>query len=584
MTADESIRVILNEILGEKFPAFEQTWQIHQSAATLYISGKVPVSIASYLNIALFQYSSNPANGIKNINRSKVEYFRPGNAITKKKNKYTLTPNDEDMSEYFDSEEHLKIKAKFVADCLKQSKHAVLYTGAGISTAAKIPDFRGPDGIWTKRERGLGEEGLSGVEQAEPTYAHNCVVKLIEDDLLKFIVSQNIDGLHRKSGIKREQIAEIHGNSFKEVCAGCDKEYLRDFDVCAHRGESFKGVRDKKSESGLTHITGRECEACGGMLRDTIVHFKESLPEKEIKLTEEQATISDLAISVGTSLRVQPACNLPEKCRFNKGKMIIVNLQGTGKDDEALRTGGILIHHKIDKVFALIMAELGYDYSRTDIPNDEEKFEEDTSRNKLLEDMKEDNTPPVEYAKVLPPEFYLWNTLDDSGVSIVVSPDRFKLGSSVGLLKKCVLLGEEKSQEIELSDAVSVVEFRLPSSSSQPTEVEVELHFAEEFARDPVKCKHNITWDKEDSDEAVTVCKLPMKRMGGALLSSLGKGGFGLKKTTTKVTTEQGVKLETEETRQVEAQIAAAKGKKGVEVRVVRSADGTSKLVEIPDQ
>ena len=83
-----------------------------------------------------------------------------------------------------------------LAALIKASKHFVVFTGAGISTAAKIPDFRGPSGVWTARDRGLAAPKCIELSQAMPTLAHNALVKLHEKDVLKYLVSQNVDGLH----------------------------------------------------------------------------------------------------------------------------------------------------------------------------------------------------------------------------------------------------------------------------------------------------------------------------------------------------------------------------------------------------
>ena len=180
------------------------------------------------------------------------------------------------MPRHYDSPDLLQRKIKFLAKHIQRSKHFVVYTGAGISTAAKIPDFRGPNGVWTARDRGKAAPKSVSMEQAIPTYAHNCLVrfpavpagaylvclvqvKLAELGTMKYLTSQNVDGevlscpllltisqsgLHRRSGIKADAISELHGNCFIEKCANpkCQAEYLRNYDVCNVQGPYFQDV------------------------------------------------------------------------------------------------------------------------------------------------------------------------------------------------------------------------------------------------------------------------------------------------------------------------------------------------------
>jgi len=156
------------------------------------------------------------------------------------------------------------------------------------------------------------------------------------------IISTNMDGLHRRSGITSDNIVELHGNSFREICDCCDKEYIRDFNV----GETVKNRRD--------HKTGRFCE-CGGNLRDTIIHFCENMREKDMKIATEHAHKADLAIVMGTSMNVHPAASLCDKALKNpNGAMVIVNLQKTPYDHEA----DVKIYSKTDEFMKLLLTEL----------------------------------------------------------------------------------------------------------------------------------------------------------------------------------------------------------------------------------
>ena len=209
--------------------------------------------------------------------------------------------------------EELKRKIKALADYIRQAKHFVVYTGAGISTSAGINDFRGPNGVWTAKARGVAAPAQT-VVNPEPTLTHMAYVELMKRNYLKFLVSQNCDGLHLKSGIATDKIAELHGNSNCEACAKCGKIY--------YRKERVRGYEHR------TWLTGYFCTVpdCNGRLRCTTVAFSQSMPDICLNRAMEESQRCDLSLCMGTSMRVAPACNLPS---MNVGKawkkMVIVS-------------------------------------------------------------------------------------------------------------------------------------------------------------------------------------------------------------------------------------------------------------------
>lgn len=258
------------------------------------------------------------------LNHSETKEKHLGDIMNlNEKNNINLS-QDTELKEHFDSSETVKQEVKKIAKLVKDSKHCVVYTGAGISTSAKIPDYRGPNGVWTLEKKGMTSQGID-LDQAFPTYAHFALVELIKKGLVKHIVSTNVDGLHRRSGVSQDEISELHGNCYKEYCSKCGKEYLRYFDTT------------KTVERHWDHITGRICEdeKCKGNLKDTIIHFGESLPQLEFEKALGHSRKCDLAIVLGTSMKVRPACELPlVNCgKSKKGDLVICNLQITGFDD-----------------------------------------------------------------------------------------------------------------------------------------------------------------------------------------------------------------------------------------------------------
>nr|XP_029145929.1 NAD-dependent protein deacetylase SRT1 isoform X3 [Arachis hypogaea] len=245
------------------------------------------------------------------------------------------------MVEHFDASHLLREKIERLAIMIKKSKHLVVFTGAGISTSCGIPDFRGPKGIWTLQREGkaLPEASLP-FHRAMPSLTHMALVELEKAGILKFVISQNVDGLHLRSGIPREKLAELHGNSFMETCPSCGVEYFRDFEV-----ETI-GLKE----------TSRRCsdEKCGARLKDTVLDWEDALPPKEMDPAEKHCKQADIVLCLGTSLQITPACNLPLKAIRGGGKVVIVNLQKTPKDKKA----ALVIHGFVDKVIAGVMDQL----------------------------------------------------------------------------------------------------------------------------------------------------------------------------------------------------------------------------------
>ncbi|KAI0218115.1 NAD-dependent protein deacetylase sirtuin-7 [Lamellibrachia satsuma] len=214
--------------------------------------------------------------------------------IEKRANTRMLTKQR--LLEIEDSEDVLREKCVKLAEAIRDARHVVIYTGAGISTAASIPDYRGPNGVWTLLQQGK-EVMAPQLSDAEPTYTHMCIAYLCRHHLVKHVVSQNCDALHLRSGLPRHALSELHGNMYIEVCNTCEhpREYIRLFDLTERTG-----VR--------RHQTGRQCSHCGAQLHDTIVHFGEKgrlTSPYNWKEAAQMADHADLILCLGTSLKVK---------------------------------------------------------------------------------------------------------------------------------------------------------------------------------------------------------------------------------------------------------------------------------------
>ncbi|KAK1193710.1 SIR6 deacetylase, partial [Pygoscelis papua] len=251
------------------------------------------------------------------------------------------------LPEIFDPPEELERKVRELADLIRSSSNVVFHTGAGISTASGIPDFRGPNGVWTMEEKGLSPKFDTTFENARPSKTHMALLGLQRVGILKFLVSQNVDGLHVRSGFPRDKLAELHGNMFVEECVKCGKQYVRDAVV---------GSMGLKPTGRLCSVTkARGLRACRGKLRDTILDWEDSLPDRDLTLADEACRKADLSVTLGTSLQIKPSGNLPLITKKRGGKLVIVNLQATKHDRQA----DLRIHAYVDDVMTKLMKHLG---------------------------------------------------------------------------------------------------------------------------------------------------------------------------------------------------------------------------------
>ncbi len=238
-----------------------------------------------------------------------------------------------------------------VAQKITDSKYLVAFTGAGISTASGIPDFRGPDGVWTRRDKGLPPKPLNKpLEEMEPNLGHNGLVELQNMGLLKFLISQNVDNLHLKSGIQHEIIAELHGNTTIMKCIDCDARFTKE--ELRWSSEIYgRGYRTSPKSANQP-----PCQQCNGRIISSIVNFEDPMPEKEMKSSERHTLLCDLMLVIGSSLVVNPAAQFPHlaKTKSNPANLIILNAESTPLDAIA----DIIIDFKLEEFLPAVLAKV----------------------------------------------------------------------------------------------------------------------------------------------------------------------------------------------------------------------------------
>ena len=323
---------------------------------------------------------------VENRTDDDKEFLEQNKTIAKKitKNITSREEKEDRKKEWEDDLDVLKAKCLKLAEAIKKSKRLVVYTGAGTSTSANIPDYRGPNGIWTLLDQGK-EIAACDLGLAQPTTAHMALFMLYKQGKISHIVSQNCDGLHLRSGIPRCKISEVHGNMFIEVCKACKpvRPYVRLFDVTERTNRH-------------RHTTMRRCYICGNSLQDTIVHFGErgsiAWPINWNGASK-AAEKADMILCLGSSLKVlrrYPWLWCMDRPSNKRPPLYIVNLQWTPKDHAAT----LKINGRCDFVLAEVLKALKMKIPEYTPYNDpllsfathlHEKEEHTTSRKTLIE-------------------------------------------------------------------------------------------------------------------------------------------------------------------------------------------------------
>ena len=227
------------------------------------------------------------------------------------------------------------------AEVLRSAEQVMVFSGAGLSTESGIPDFRGPDGLWTKVDpddftidryvsnRELRVQGwrmhvdgeLWGARSTvQPNRGHMAIVRLHEAGRLAGVVTQNVDGLHYQSGLADDMVAELHGNVRNSHCMTCGAHW--------------------PTETVLRWVEAGEddpsCPECGGLVKTDTVMFGEMLPEREMRQASIFLAVSDAVLVLGSTVSVWPAADIVMRAATQSKPIVVINRGETEVDHLAV--------------------------------------------------------------------------------------------------------------------------------------------------------------------------------------------------------------------------------------------------------
>ena len=227
----------------------------------------------------------------------------------------------------------------------------VVFTGAGISTESGIPDFRGPNGVWKTAtpidfsdfvrsedvRRESWERKFSGTSMldAEPNAGHIAINRLVEIGKITHVITQNVDGLHFKSGVPEDRIIELHGNANYATCLDCGLRIELD------------DIKQSFVNEGIIPY----CSHCNGIVKTATISFGQAMPVEEMQSSEAATFNCDMFIAIGSSLVVYPAAGFPRMAKQNGASLVILNNQETDLDPIA----DLVIHKQIGETLSAVI-------------------------------------------------------------------------------------------------------------------------------------------------------------------------------------------------------------------------------------
>jgi NAD-dependent deacetylase len=240
-----------------------------------------------------------------------------------------------------------EVRAKIAA-----TRRVVGFTGAGISTESGIPDFRSPNGVWAKYRTVYFDEFLAShegrieywrqkvenwpyIRDAQPNAGHAAFVELQRAGKLRALITQNIDGLHQRAGLRPETVIELHGTTTEALCLSCGARIPSEEAV----------ARVKRGE------LAPECRLCGGYLKPATISFGQAMPEQEMHRATTATLECDVFLAVGSSLVVYPAAGFPPLAKENGATLVIINRDPTPLDAIA----DLVINGEIGAVLPMLL-------------------------------------------------------------------------------------------------------------------------------------------------------------------------------------------------------------------------------------
>jgi NAD-dependent deacetylase len=225
------------------------------------------------------------------------------------------------------------VEEPLLVELLREKRRILIFTGAGISTGSGIPDYRGPGGVWSRRQPVYYQDFLASEESrveywdskleaweqfrdARPNATHDAIARLEASGRVLKVVTQNIDGLHSLAGTSPERLIELHGTNSLVECQSCGER--------TDPARSFEKFRETR--------TPPRCH-CNGLLKPATISFGQSLRSEDLDAAFAAASECDMAVSLGSTLSVEPAASVPLSAARRGMPYIVVNRGETAHDE-----------------------------------------------------------------------------------------------------------------------------------------------------------------------------------------------------------------------------------------------------------
>lgn len=253
-----------------------------------------------------------------------------------------------------DQAQPLEASVERARSLIDAAQRIVVLTGAGISTDSGIPDFRGPQGVWTKnpeaermatlqhylaepelRKRSWQQKLQAAENIRKPNPGHEALVGLERRGKLDTLITQNVDGLHQTAGSDPDRIVEIHGTLHEVMCMSCDER--------APMERALARVRAGEDDP--------PCRTCGGILKSATISFGQGLVYEDLARSEEAAARCDLLFAIGTTLAVYPVAGVVPVARQAGARVLILNAEPTEMDGLA----DVVLRGQIGEILPLVV-------------------------------------------------------------------------------------------------------------------------------------------------------------------------------------------------------------------------------------